>query len=162
MVEEQLKSYLSFRLSKEYYAASVSYVHNIMEYTDITSVPDMPKYMLGIINLRGQVLPVVDMRVKFGIPNLEITTNTCILVMEVSIGQEQVLVGAVVDGVSEVIEIEDQELKAPPSLGSKSKNEYITGVYHDEEKFILIMDMNKVFSESEIIDLQGIASENVV
>lgn len=154
---EHINSYLSFRLNKEYYASSVSFVHNIIEYTDITAVPDMPSYMLGIINLRGQVLPVVDLRVKFGLANREITSNTCILVMEVAIGEDQVLVGSLVDGVSEVIEIDDSELKAPPSLGAKLKNEFITGVYHDDEKFILVMNMNKVFSESEIIDMQGIA-----
>jgi len=156
---DHINSYLSFRLNKEYYASSVSFVHNIIEYTEITAVPDMPSYMLGIINLRGQVLPVVDLRVKFGLLNRDITSNTCILVMEVSIGADQVLVGALVDGVSEVIEIEDSELKAPPSLGSKLKNDFITGVYHDDEKFILIMNMNRVFSEAEIIDLQGLAAE---
>ena len=77
---ENIKSYLSFKIGSEYYAANVSNVQNIIEYSDITKVPEMPKYMLGVINLRGQVLPVIDSRIKFGIENTEITTNTCILV----------------------------------------------------------------------------------
>ncbi len=156
-----IKSYLSFKIGSEYYAANVSNVQNIIEYSEITKVPEMPKYMLGVINLRGQVLPVIDSRIKFGIENTEITTNTCILVMEVQIENEEVFVGALVDGVAEVLEIEDTEVKETPSIGTTIKNEYITGVYHDGEKFIMILEMNKVFASDEIINMQEIAKEEV-
>lgn len=148
-----IKSYLSFKIDTEYYAANVSYVHNIIEYTDITKVPEMPKYMLGVINLRGQVLPVVDSRIKFGIENTEITTNTCILVMEVQIEGDKVFVGALVDGVAEVLEIEQESIKAAPSIGTTIRNDFINGVYHDDDKFIMILNMNKVFASDEIIGI---------
>ena len=156
---ENIKSYLSFKIGGEYYAANVSNVQNIIEYSEITKVPEMPKYMLGVINLRGQVLPVIDSRIKFVIENTEITTNTCILVMDVQIENEEVFVGALVDAVAEVLEIDDTEIKETPRIGTTIKNEYITGIYHDGEKFIMILEMNKVFANDEIINMQDLANE---
>jgi purine-binding chemotaxis protein CheW len=150
---ENINSYLSFKIGGEYYAANVKYVHNIIEHTSITKVPDMPTYMLGVINLRGQVLPVIDSRLKFGIENTEITTNTCILVIEVEIEGSQVFVGALVDAVAEVLEIDIEAIKDTPSIGSTIRNEFISGVYHDGDKFTMILEMNKVFASDEIIEL---------
>lgn len=148
-----IQSYLSFKIGTEYYAANVSNVTNIIEHSEITKVPEMPSYMLGIINLRGQVLPVIDSRIKFGIKNTEITANTCILVMDVDIDNEMVFAGALVDGVAEVLEIEDSEIKESPGIGTTIQNEYIVGVYHDGNKFIMILDINKVFATDKIIGL---------
>ena len=150
---EHKESYLSFKVGSEYYAANVSYVHNIIEHTKITKVPNMPGHLLGVINLRGQVLPVVDSRVKFGIEDTKITSNTCILVMEVKVDKEQVFVGALVDAVAEVIELSKKDIKAPPSIGRKMKNEFITGVNHDGDKFIMLLDMNRIFATTDIIDV---------
>lgn len=158
---EEKTSYLSFKIGAEYYAASVNYVHNIIEHTDITKVPEMPKYMLGVINLRGQVLPVIDSRIKFGISDTSITSNTCILVMEVNIEGSQTFVGALVDAVAEVIEIDTAEIKEAPSIGTTVRNDFIAGVYHDEEKFIMILEMDKVFASSEIINIQEIAEKTI-
>jgi len=156
---DNIKSYLSFKIGSEYYAANVSYVHNIIEYTDITKIPDMPVYMLGVINLRGQVLPVIDSRIKFGISNTEITTSTCILVMEVQLEDKQVFVGTLVDGVNEVLEISDEDIKESPSIGTTIRNDFISGVYHDDEKFIMLLEMNKILASDELIGINHSAEK---
>lgn len=146
-------SYLSFRLGNELFSAHVSKVLNILEMTKITKVPRSPEYMLGVINLRGAVLPVVDTRMKFGIPTSEYTSDTCIIVTDISIDGESVHVGALVDAVQEVLEIEKKEIKPPPSIGSKFKSEFIKGVMKVNEEFIMLLDMDKVFSSDEIISI---------
>jgi purine-binding chemotaxis protein CheW len=154
-----IKSYLSYRIGNEYYAANVKYVHNIIEYTDITKVPKMPDYMLGIINLRGMALPVVDSRIKFGLSATEITGSTCILVMEIEVDKKPVFVGFLVDAVAEVLEIEEEEIKDMPSMGSLVNTDFLSGVYHDEEKFVMIMDVNRLFADREIRDMKKLTKE---
>lgn len=147
-------SYLTFKIGNELFAAHVSQVLNILEMTKITKVPRAPEYMLGVINLRGTVLPVVDTRVKFGIVAKEITSNTCIIVMDIAIENDNVHVGALVDSVQEVLEIEEKNILPPPSIGSKYKSEFIKGMIHFNEEFIMLLDIDKVFSSEEIIMLK--------
>lgn len=156
---EILKSYLTFRIGTEHFAANAGFVHNIIEIPKITEVPEMPAYMMGVINLRGSVLPVIDSRIKFGIENTEITTSTCIIVMEVTINDQQVFVGMLVDAVAEVIEIEKEDIKEPPSIGSTVKNRFIDGVFHNQEKFTMILDMNKVLSTTDLIKVNDLAHQ---
>ncbi len=148
-----IDSYLSFKLGDELYATNVKNVINIVELSKITKVPRAPEYMLGIVNLRGMVLPVIDARKKFSLPETEYTVNTCILVLEVVVNNANVLVGALVDGVKEVLEIEAEEIKDPPSIGFNSSNYFITGVFKkkDDDVFIMILDMDSVFSTNEIL-----------
>ena len=153
-------SYLTFKIGNELFAAHVSKVLNILEMTKITKVPRAPEYMLGVINLRGTVLPVVDTRVKFGIVAKEITTNTCIIVMDIAIENDNVHVGALVDSVQEVLEIEEKSILPPPSIGSKYKSEFIKGMIHFNEEFIMLLDIDKVFSSEEIIMLKDSFKEN--
>lgn len=150
----QINSYLTFKLGEEEFAANVSKVLSIMEMTKITKVPKSPEYMQGVINLRGQVLPVVDTRIKFGMSPTEFTQNTCIIVMEVNVENEQVLVGALVDSVQEVLELNDEDIQPPPSIGTNYKSEFISGMAKVDEKFIMILDMDKVFSAKELEDVQ--------
>ena len=153
MIDERLKlkSYLSFKLGEEIFAANVSKVLNILEMTKITKVPQAPAYMQGVINLRGTVLPVVDTRIKFGLSATEFTPNTCILVLEVIVENEHLHIGALVDAVQEVLEIEDEELLAPPTLGNRYRSEFINGMYKlSDEQFIMMLDMDKVFSVDDV------------
>lgn len=157
MEKEQLakiNSYLSFKLGDEVFAAHVGKVLNILEMTRITEVPKAPEYMKGVINLRGTILPVVDTRIKFGMTPIEKTTNTCIVVMEVEIDNEVVLVGALVDAVQAVLEIEDSAIQPPPSIGSKYKSEFIYGMAKQDDNFIMLLDMDKILSADEILDVQ--------
>ncbi len=153
MIDEKLKlkSYLSFKLGEEVFAANVSKVLNILEMTKITKVPQSPTYMKGVINLRGAVLPVIDTRIKFGLPQTEVTNNTCILVLEVIVENEHLHVGALVDAVQEVLEIEDEELLPAPTLGNRYRSEFINGMYKlTDEQFIMMLDMDKVFSADDV------------
>lgn len=149
-----IKSYLSFHLGEEEFATHVSKVLNILEMTKITEVPKAPDYMKGVINLRGTVLPVVDTRIKFGMTPTVYTPNTCIVVMEVEMDGDIVQVGALVDSVQAVLEIEDSQIQPPPSIGSKYKSDFIYGMAKIDERFIMLLDMVKVFSTDEIISLK--------
>ncbi len=151
---DQINSYLSFKLGEETFAANVSKVLNILEMTEITKVPRAPEYMKGVINLRGSVLPVVDTRIKFGMPATEYTSNTCILVMEVEVDGEQVQVGGLVDAVQAVLEIEKEDILPPPSIGSKYRSEFISGMAKIDDRFIMLLNMDRVFSSDEITDLR--------
>jgi purine-binding chemotaxis protein CheW len=148
--QDQINSFLTFRLGQEEYAAHVSQVLNILEMTDITTVPKSPEYMKGVINLRGMVLPVVDTRVKFGMQETEYTDKTCIVVMDLEMDGGIVHVGALVDEVVAVIEIDENEIKPRPSIGESYKSEFIIGLAKIDDHFIMILDPIKIFSTSEI------------
>jgi len=154
-----INSYLSFHLGEEEFATHVSKVLNILEMTEITEVPKSPDYMKGVINLRGTVLPVIDTRVKFGMTPTEYTTNTCIVVMEVEMEGDTVQVGALVDSVQAVLELEDSQIQPPPSIGSKYKSEFIYGMAKNNEKFIMLLNMEKIFSSDDIISLKEKTNE---
>jgi len=153
-----LTSYLSFKLGDETFAANVSKVLNILEMTKITKVPKAPEYMKGVINLRGTVLPLIDTRIKFGLTETEFTANTCILVLDIQIENDTLQVGALVDAVQEVLEIEPHQIMPPPNIGSKFHSQFIMGMYKaSEEQFIMILDMDKVFSTDELLEVHETA-----
>jgi purine-binding chemotaxis protein CheW len=158
-LSSQVNSYLSFRIGIETFAANVINVLNILEMTKITKVPKAPAYMKGVINLRGSVLPVIDSRLKFNLEESEFTTNTCIIVLELHTGSEPIIIGTIVDAVKEVIEIEDNIILPPPSIGTSYKTNFLKGMYKSDEGFIMILDAEKVFASDEIIDLQNITKE---
>jgi len=139
-------SYLTFTLENELFASPVNRVINILEMCQITPVPLAPDYMVGVINLRGSVLPLIDTRIKFEMSKTEFTPNTCILVLDIEYENEKVFVGALVDSVQEVIEIKEDDILPAPSIGTKFKSENIKGVAHIDDKFIMILDMDRVFS----------------
>jgi purine-binding chemotaxis protein CheW len=152
-------SYLTFRLDEEYFAVNVSNVMHILEMTKITKVPHCPDYMMGIINLRGTVVPVIDTKKKFGLGEAVISHNTCILVLNLELEGEAITIGALVDAVHEVEEISETQIKPVPSVGSKYKSEFIEGLHAIEDKFIMIVNMNKVLSMDELLVVQDIAAE---
>lgn len=158
---EKQKSYLSFKLGKETFASNVSKVLNILEMPQITEVPQTPDYMMGVMNLRGAVLPVVDTRTKFGMTPTEVTTNTCVLVLEVEAKEQLLKIGALVDSVDEVLEIEPNDIKESPTIGTKYNTEFILGMVQQNESFIMILDMDKVFTTDEIISLQQVNTEEL-
>ncbi len=146
----KINSYLSFKLGEEEFAAHASKVLNILEMTSITAVPRSPEYMKGVINLRGTVLPVIDTRIKFGMDPTVYTSNTCIIVLDILIDGETIHVGAIVDGVQAVLEIEKENIMPAPSIGSKFKSEFIIGVANINEHFIMILDMDAIFSADDL------------
>jgi purine-binding chemotaxis protein CheW len=146
-------SYLTFKVGEEEFGAHVSQVLNILEMTRITEVPKTPDYMKGVINLRGTVLPIIDTRLKFGLPEAKYTSNTCIVVMDLDFNGDTVHIGAIVDEVLSVVEIEEGQIEPPPGIGNKYKSDFIFGMAKVREEFVMLLDMQKVLSSGEIADL---------
>jgi purine-binding chemotaxis protein CheW len=158
--KNKINSYLTFKLGNELFAANVSKVLNILEMTKVTKVPKAPIYMKGVINLRGAVLPLIDTRIKFDMPETEYTANTCILVLDIEMNGESVHVGALVDSVQEVLEIDDVNIQPPPSIGTRYKSEFMEGIVKVEEEFIMILNMDLIFSTDELSILKDAFQES--
>jgi purine-binding chemotaxis protein CheW len=124
----------------------VSKVLNILELMPITRVPKSHESIVGVINLRGSVLAVVDIRMKFDLAQAEFAKETCILVLQVMINEEEIDVGAIVDSVHAVLEVDENQILPPPSVGVKFKSEFVTGIVKQDEKFIMILDIDKLFA----------------
>jgi len=152
-------SYLTFKLAEEHFAINVLNVMHILEMMKITKVPQCPEYMMGVINLRGAVVPVIDTKKKFGQGEAVITSNTCILVLNLELEGQPLTIGALVDSVHEVEEIDDSQIKPAPSVGTRYKSDFIEGLHAMDEKFVMIVNMNKVLSMDELLVVQEIAGE---
>lgn len=148
----QTRQYLTFKLSEEIFGLDVANAREILEFTTVTKVPKTPEFMRGVINLRGSVVPVLDMRLKFGLSRTEKTINTCIIVVEVTFENETTIIGALVDSVQEVFELEPDQIEPAPKIGTQLQTEFIKGMGKRDDAFIIILNIDKVFS-SEDIDL---------
>jgi len=146
----ETRQYLTFQLGEEVFAIDVSHVREILEFNTVTKVPKTPEYMRGVINLRGSVVPVLDMRLKFGMTMTEKTVNTCIIVVEVSLDGETTIIGALVDSVQEVFELEPDKIEPAPRIGIRLKTEFIKGMGKRDDTFIIILDIDKVFTAEEL------------
>jgi purine-binding chemotaxis protein CheW len=145
-----IAQYLTFSLAEETFALEISRVKEVLEYTTITRVPRTPGFMLGVINLRGNVVPVVDMRVKFGIEQAEKTVNTCIIITEVSIAGETTALGVLVDSVQEVLDIEEEKMEPPPRIGMGFNTDFIRAMGRRDSGFVIILDTDRIFSADEL------------
>lgn len=143
--------YLTFKLEDEVFALDVSQVREVLDLTPITKVPRSPGFMRGVINVRGSVVPVVDLRLKFGIPRIEATLDTRIVVMEITMDGEKTVLGALADSVHEVMELEAGQIERPPRLGSRWRTEFIKGIGKRDGQFIIILDIDSVFSSDELL-----------
>lgn len=148
---DNISTFLSFKLGKELFAVNVAKVLTILELRPITKVPNSPNYMKGVINLRGNVLPVIDMRLKFKMESTEFTKNTCIIVLSVIVDEEEVQLGMLVDAVDRVLEIKDDEIEESPSIGTKYKTEFIQGMYKLDNGFIMLLNIDLIFNTSELL-----------
>lgn len=147
--------YLTFMVADEVYGVEVSKVREVLEVIDITRVPRMPDFMRGVINLRGGVVPVIDLGLKFGMDPIVNTVNTCIIVLEVEVSGEEVVVGALADSVREVIELNIGSIEPAPKIGTSLDTEFINGIGKRDEEFIIILDIDRIFSVSELAAVQG-------
>jgi purine-binding chemotaxis protein CheW len=146
--------FLTFFLGSEEYGIEILRVHEIIGVMPITPVPKTPSYIRGVINLRGKVIPVMDLRTKFGMPTVEATSETCIIVVHVR-GREM---GIYVDRVSEVVDIISQEIEPTPSLGVDVSTQYILGLGKSEGKVKILLDMDRILSSGEKTDDQNAAA----
>ena len=145
-----LNSYFTFRLGTEMFAVNIGNVTKILGLTEITKVPNSPRYFKGIINLFGDVLPVFDGRLKFGFPETESTRYSCILVMVFELDGQAISLGIIVDSVEKVLIFEPEEIKPAPTVGKGFNNEYIHGIATFNDEFVIILNIEKIFSEEEI------------
>ena len=143
--------YMTFKLGDELFAINVSQVREVLEVLQITKVPTAPAYMRGVVNVRGQAIPVVDLRLRFGLPSIVDTLNTRIIVMELNLDGETAVIGGLADSVHEVIELEPGNIDPPPRIAMRWRADFILGMGKRGEEFIIILDVNAVFSSEELI-----------
>ncbi len=153
------RQYLTFLLGEEVFALDVANVREILEFITITKVPKTPEYMRGVVNLRGSVVPVVDMRLKFGMSETTRSLNTCIVVVELSLAGETTIIGMLTDSVQEVFELEPIDIEAPPKIGTQLRTEFIKGMGKRDDSFIIILDIDKIFSMEELITALDISQD---
>ena len=146
--------YLTFTLADEVFALDIAKVREVLDFTSVTKVPQTPEFMRGVINLRGSVVPVMDMRRKFGIVPCETTVNTCIIIAELNLGAETVVIGAMGDSVQEVLNLEADQIEPPPRIGTKLSTDFIRGMGKHNDQFIIILDIDSVFSDGELAAAQ--------
>lgn len=155
----ETRQYLTFRLGQEIFAIEVARVREVLDLTPITAIPRMPEFMSGVINLRGSVVPVVDLRLCFEMAKTESTRNTCIVVVEVLLENESLVVGALADSVEEVIDLEPDQIQPPPRIGTRIRTDFIRGMGKRETQFIMILDIDRVFSAEELAAARGETSQ---
>lgn len=146
----EVRQYLTFRLGDEVFALDVAKVREVLDLVLITRVPRTPDFMRGVINLRGSVVPVVDLRASFGMPVTEPTVNSCIIVVEVLMEAEVLVIGALADQVEEVIDLEPDQIQPPPRIGTYVKTEFLHGMGKRDSRFLMILNIDQVFSSEEL------------
>lgn len=155
--EDDQHQYLTFTLGGEMYAIGILNIKEIIEYGTVTTVPMMPGFIRGVINLRGAVVPVVDLAMRFSRAASPVTRRTCIVIIEVESGEERQDVGVVVDAVSEVLEIPAAEVEPAPNFGAKIRADFIQGMGKVNGKFVIILNVDRVLSVDEMSMLGAIA-----
>ncbi len=151
--------YLTFKLEDEVFALDISKVREVLDFTAITKVPKTPEFMRGVINLRGSVVPVVDLRLKFGMSGTEKTVNTCIIITEVTVDNETTVLGALADSVQEVMDLGPDHIEPAPKIGTRLNTEFIRGMGKRDNAFVIILDIDKVFSIDELALVQAKQAE---
>lgn len=150
----ETRQYLTFKLDNEVFATDVAKVREVLDLTAITAIPKTPEFMAGVINLRGSVVPVVDLRLCFEMTKTVSTRNTCIVVVEVLIENEPIVIGALADSVEEVIDLEPEQIQPPPRIGSQIRTDFIKGMGKRDTQFIMILDIDRVFSVDELTTMR--------
>ena len=147
--------YLTFKLADEVFALDITKVREVLDFTSVTRVPRTPEFMRGVINLRGSVVPVVDLRLKFGMSRTENSVNTCIIITEVTVDGDTTVLGCLADSVQEVLDLEPGSIAPAPRIGTKLRTEFIKGMGKRDERFIILLDIYKVFSTDELAMVQA-------
>jgi len=151
--EQNVKQYLTFMIAGEEYAISLLKVKEIIEYDTVTPVPKTPEWVRGVINLRGSVVPVIDLAVKFRLPASVAGRLTCIVITEVECGGEATIMGVMADSVRQVIDLKPENVEHPPTFGTRVKVDYLNGMARSGKKFCLILNTEKVLSTDELLEL---------
>ncbi len=159
-MSEKTNQYITFKLGNELFAINVEQVREVLEVSPITKVPTAPDYMLGVVNVRGKAIPVVDLRLRFGLPQVQQTLSTRVIVMELSIEGEVTVLGGMADSVHEVIELDPASINPPPRLAMRWRSEFIQGMGRRGEEFLIILDVNAVFASDEVTLMQNVPNSD--
>jgi purine-binding chemotaxis protein CheW len=154
--------YLTFKLSDEVFALDILSVREVLDYTKVTKVPQTPEFMCGVINLRGSVVPVVDMRVKFGLAKTPRSANTCIIIAEVIVDGESMIIGCLADSVQEVIDIAADQIAPAPKIGMNLTSDVIKGIGKHNGAFVIILQIDRIFTREELFQAKSEHEENAV
>lgn len=156
-----LDQFLTFSLGREVFALDIASVREVLELRSISEIPRTPDFMRGVINLRGHAVPVVDMRLKLGMPQVEDTVETCIIIVEVGSDNESdaLLLGVLVDSVREVFEMSADSIEPAPKMGASIKADYIRGMGRQNDLFVVIVDVDAIFSIEELAEASRLGSE---
>jgi len=146
----ETRQYLTFKLGEEVFATDVAKVREVLDFTTITKIPRTPDFMSGVINLRGNVVPVVDLRLCFEMSKTEKTVSTCVVVVEMLLDGEPTIIGALADSVEEVIDLEPEQIQPAPKIGAQIRTDFIKGMGKRDSQFIMILDIDRIFSAEEL------------
>ena len=156
----QTSQYLTFKLENEIFSLGIDQVREVLEFDRVTKVPQTPDMMRGVINLRGSVVPVIDLKLKFGMGKTQKTVSTCVIIVELDLDGETTLIGALADSVQEVIDLEKSQIEPPPKIGTRLNTELIRGMGKRDDEFIIILEIEKVFTLDELEMLQSATEAN--
>jgi len=151
--------YLTFFMAGEEYAVGILQIREILELGPMTRVPAAPAYVRGVINVRGSVMPVIDIAVKLGLPETQVTRRTCVVIVEAAFTGETRVLGLLVDAVHQVIELSDADVEPPPSFGTQVLPSFLLGMARAEPKFVMLLDLDRVLTASEIEAVEAVETE---
>ncbi|QLA15572.1 chemotaxis protein CheW [Desulfolutivibrio sulfoxidireducens] len=151
--------FLTFTLGEIFFAINIHSVREILDLPEITRIPGAPEYMRGVVNVRGTAVPVMDLRMKFGLGQVEKTVNTRVVIVEIAKKDSTAVVGALADSVKEVLELEPEAIDPPPSMGAAVRTDYVRGIGKHGGRFLLILDVEKVLTSEDIQDVARIVEE---
>ncbi|HEU4385445.1 MAG TPA: chemotaxis protein CheW [Anaeromyxobacteraceae bacterium] len=149
MAETEKRQFLSFTMDGVDYAVGILQVREILQYEPVTRVPSVPRSVRGVINLRGAVVPVVDLSLKFGLPETPVSGRTCILIVEARLDGEPTVLGVLADSVSEVLELGPRDVEPPPAFGTRVTVDYLAGMGKVDGRFVLLLDLDRALSTDE-------------
>jgi purine-binding chemotaxis protein CheW len=144
------QQYLTFKLGEEVFAVDIARVREVLDFTEVTKIPLTPAYLRGVINLRGSVVPVADLRLKLGMTRTERSANTCVIIAEIDVDGETTLLGALADSVQEVLALDANEIRPAPRIGTRLNTDCIRGLGNRDDRSIIVLEIDKVFSAGEL------------
>ena len=157
MLNDETGKFLSFTLNNEIYCIDILRVEEIRGWEDVRSLPNTPEYMKGVLNFRGVVVPIVELRVRFGMESIEYSPTTVTIVLSIESDQGKSMVGIVVDGVSDVLDIKAEDVLAAPRIGATINNRFVQGVTTLEGQMVVLLDIDKIFNENELDELSDLS-----
>jgi purine-binding chemotaxis protein CheW len=158
----QLSKFLIFNINNEEYGIPISQINGVIRYVPITPIHESSKFLKGVINLRGKIIPIIDMRAKFSIREKEYTDRTVFIIVDIRNDKGTFNIGIAVDGVQDVVDISSDDLETAPKIGLRLKSQYLSGIAKIGERMIMILNMDKILTSDEVVDMNQLSKEEVM